>query len=339
MNKDFDNRHETEDDPITIESYLTDDDLTSSYSDTSEEMDDLTDGSYNRMDYDDESDVLTDDQAGEFNEETSTRTVPKQKSGAGNFLQYLSPVLFVFVLLFNYLSAAGSIFPNTQAEINDQYTNLLSPAGFSFSIWTLIYLGVVLTLVVKYIKGNNEGFLKEYKKLEPFNWAWMILNIGWVLTFSFDQIAASTFLIVLYTMAVGYLSYKVTSTPELSKNPLLLKWPIGLHFGWLIVATFANLTLTLVNYGLDGVGFAGVTWTVVAMLFIILAALYFFRTHENIAIFLPSLWALIGILVKQSPNSDFPFASTTVFVLSVVLLIAGVALAAISIFQRYQENN
>lgn len=348
MNEEFDNRQKVNDEPITIESDLTDEEIESSYHDRSEEMDDLTtdpNEPYTRMDNDDDSDIFTEDQTDEpygvydKEDDLNLPTDPEQKkAGSRNFLQFLSPILFILVLLINYLSATGRTFPNTQAEINDQYTNLLSPAGFSFSIWSVIYLGVALTLAVRYIKGNDQRFLKEYKKLEPFNWAWMILNIGWIITFTYDQLAVSTFLIVLYAMALGYLSFKVTSTPALHDALLLLKWPIGLHFGWLIVAAFPNLTTVFVKYGLDGVGMAGVAWTVVAMILIILASLYFFRTHENIAIFLPALWALIGILVKQSPNSDFPFASTTVFILSIILLIGGVGLAAISIFQRYQER-
>src|SRR5699024_7883620 len=82
----------------------------------------------------------------------------QKKTGSTSFLQFLSPILFILVLLINYLSAAGRTFPNTQAEINDQYTNLLSPAGFSFSIWSVIYLGVALTLAVRYIKRNNKRF-------------------------------------------------------------------------------------------------------------------------------------------------------------------------------------
>lgn len=265
---------------------------------------------------------------------------PEEKSSKNgtSFLKFLGIILFVFVLLVNYLSAATDVFPNTQAEITDTYTNLLAPAGFTFSIWSVIYIGVGITLAAKFINKNNPEFIEEYQKLQPFQWAWMILNIGWIFTFVYDQIAISSFLIVLYTLALGYLSYKVTSTPVLSANPLLLKWPIGLHFGWMIVATFANITTFLVKVGLRGTAFSGLLWTIVALILIVLASLYFFNTHRNVAIFIPTLWTLIGIMVKQSPTSSFPEASTTIFIFSIVLLVAGVGLASIYIFRRFQDR-
>lgn len=275
--------------------------------------------------------------------ETQTKHSDYQASShvsreSNSFFKFLGPVLFAIVLLVNYLSATATGFPSTQADITARYPDLLSPAGFTFSIWGIIYLGVAATLASRFLYTKDPEFSKEYKKIQPLNWAWMVLNIAWIFTFTYDQLAISTFIIVLYTLVLAFQSYMVSSTPALAKHLLMVKWPIGLHFGWLIVATFANLTTFLVQIGLNGTGASGVLWTVVAMILIILAALYFFRTHKNIAVFLPSLWALIGILVKQSPNSSYRQASTIVFVLSVVLLIAGVALAAIAIFQRFQKD-
>lgn len=328
---------------------VTDDQATTDRSDDFyDQLDETSEGSYNRDDYDDMSDVLGDEDYsdyeeydGGFEDQTAAETdtsVSSEKTG-NQVLKFLGPVLFIVVLVVNYLSAMGGPgFPNTQAEITARHANLLAPAGFTFSIWGLIYLGVAATLLSRFIYSKDAEFIQEYKKLQPFNWVWMVLNIAWVFTFSYDQLGISTFIIVLYTLALAYQSYKVSNTPVLNKHKLMLKWPIGLHFGWLIAATFANLTVFLVQVGLNGTGAAGILWTLVAMILIVLAALYFFRTHENIAIFLPALWTLIGILVQQSPSSSFQYASTIVFIVSVIFFVAGVGLAAISIFQRYQHK-
>ncbi len=234
--------------------------------DVYDEMDGDTDGSYNRGDYDNQSDVLADDSEVDNEVDNTTETKKSNKQQRYKLTTFLGPILFALVLLVNYLSSSGEFFPNTQSEITDRYTDLLSPAGFTFSIWSVIYIGVAITLASKFINSKNPEFVAEYKKIQPLNWLWMILNIAWIFTFAYEQLALSTFLIVLYTLTLGYLSYKVTSTPVLNENPLLLKWPIGLHFGWLIVATFPNLTTFLVSVGLDGTGMAGVIWAVVAMM-------------------------------------------------------------------------
>lgn len=343
---------------------LTDSGTTSDRDDFYNQVDQENDSAYNRSDYDDLSDVKSDrvddtDYDGNYTEvyeepdmasdsysdrspETRTEQSDYQASSQANkesntFLKFLGPILFAIVLLVNYLSGTGTGFPNTQADITARYPDLLSPAGFTFSIWGLIYLGVAASLATRFLYNKDPEFNREYKKIQPLNWAWMVLNIAWIFTFTYDQLGISSFIIVLYTLVLAVQSYMVSSTPALAKHKLMLKWPIGLHFGWLIIATFANITTFLVQMGLNGTGGAGILWTVVAMVLIVLTALYFFKTHENIAIFLPSLWALIGILVKQSPTSNYPEASTIVFSLSVVLFVAGVALAAIAIFQRFQK--
>src|SRR5699024_3866239 len=98
----------------------------SSYHDRSEEKDDLTtepNEPYTRMDNDDDSNILTEDQTDEpygVYDKEDDPTLPadpeQKKAGSTSFLQFLSPILFILVLLINYLSATGRTFPNTQAE-------------------------------------------------------------------------------------------------------------------------------------------------------------------------------------------------------------------------------
>ncbi len=55
----------------------------------------------------------------------------------------LAICMFIVTIALNYLAAFGILFPYTQQEISDLHGNLLAPAGFTFSIWGIIYIGVV----------------------------------------------------------------------------------------------------------------------------------------------------------------------------------------------------
>ena len=53
-------------------------------------------------------------------------------------------VAFAIVILFNALSSALPINDQTMPEISAKYPSLFTPAGFTFSIWGVIYLALLV---------------------------------------------------------------------------------------------------------------------------------------------------------------------------------------------------
>lgn len=58
---------------------------------------------------------------------------------------------FVLTAIFNALAGSGagvgSIFESTVGNISDKYDLYITPAGFTFSIWSVIYLWIALMLL------------------------------------------------------------------------------------------------------------------------------------------------------------------------------------------------
>ena len=58
---------------------------------------------------------------------------------------------FVMTAIFNALAGSGagvgSIFESTVGNISDKYDLYITPAGFTFSIWSVIYLWIALILL------------------------------------------------------------------------------------------------------------------------------------------------------------------------------------------------
>ena len=61
-------------------------------------------------------------------------------------------VTFALAILFNGLAGSGAgvpgIFSNTVGDISDIFELFITPAGFAFSIWTVIYAWLALSLVI-----------------------------------------------------------------------------------------------------------------------------------------------------------------------------------------------
>ena len=243
-------------------------------------------------------------------------------------LKWAVPGLFLIVLLVNYLTSFGIMAPYTQAEVSALYPNLFAPANFTFSIWAVIYVGVIASLSLNFsFFSVPETLEKGYQQLiQPYFVEWMFFNILWNIAWTNNQILIALLAIVLYTRRLLQLMTLISGTPLLRQKPWLLKYPIGLHTGWLIAATFANLTTYVVSVGIDGVGTIGFWWAVAMMAASLATVTYFYGKYGNEAVMLPVLWALIGLIVQHNPGSDFAYASETLAWVATVFFLIGVSL-------------
>ena len=66
-------------------------------------------------------------------------------------------IAFILTLFINALGSLGYINGMSQKAISDKYHTLITPAPFTFSIWGLIYLLVLFSLIMMIIKE------KEYR--------------------------------------------------------------------------------------------------------------------------------------------------------------------------------
>lgn len=255
------------------------------------------------------------------------------------YYRWATPVLYILLLLLNYLSASGVILPATQAEVSDKYVNLFAPSGITFSIWAVIYLGMAATISIEFIRPNGDHFKTYYRQLiQPRMIEWMALNIVWIISWSNEWILASLIAILLYTSRLMKTVAAISATPALRENPWLLKYPMGLHFGWLIVASMANLTTYTVSQGVDLTGLLGIIWAIIMMVIVIALTAYYYTKFGNEMIMPVALWALVGIFIQHSPMSTFEYKEVAVMYISAVLfVISTVGYVQLNRLQREQR--
>lgn len=233
---------------------------------------------------------------------------------------------FIVVLLINYLISAGIIFPATQAEVSAEYVNLFTPANFTFSIWGLIFVGMAVSISIGFTRRQGDSLGDHYRQLvTPFFIEALFYNLLWNILWSYGYVLLALLVILLYTRTLLRLMMTISGTPALRQSPWLLKYPVGLHTGWLIVASFTNLTVYAVSIGLDGLGNFAVWWTLAMMLVVLASVAFYYAKYGNVVVTVPALWALVGIMVQHSASSNFAHASSIIFWSALVLLGLGVA--------------
>jgi hypothetical protein len=218
------------------------------------------------------------------------------------FLASLHLLVLLALIFWNYYSNTGVVNNNTVGSISDNLDNLFTPAGYAFAIWGIIYLGLLALGVYMVIRafignGNNEFIAKAaptliLAHLGNATWLWF-----WLKEETGVSVIVMLFILTMLILTVIRLNMERWDAPL--KFMALVWWPIDLYFGWISVATIANISAYLSKLNWTG-GISEVTWTVIMIAIATLLALFmvFSRNmREYAAVF---IWALIAIAVRHS---------------------------------------
>jgi hypothetical protein len=211
-------------------------------------------------------------------------------------LKILSIAAFIGVLAVNYLANALPINGVTSADISNKYFNQFAPAGITFSIWGIIYLLIIGTIIWQFkLVGKSIDTLNKWFIANS------LLNATWLFAWHYDILPLTLVLMlgILYTLV----QINITITDELP-DTLSAKWlpksAFGVYLGWICIATIANFTTFLVSVNFNKFGLTDTFWTgAVIGIGSITAAMLVVR-FKNIYIGLAVIWALAGIIIRQN---------------------------------------
>lgn len=224
----------------------------------------------------------------------------KNKSKLTLCLKILVPIFTLAMIIINIVATSLPLNGLTTKDISDKYLNMFVPQGYTFMIWGLIYIFMILFSIYQL------ELLKPSKGLERFNLVRClyilacILNIAWLLSFHYEIILLSTFIILglLITLLVIY--SKIRNLYFTKLGNVMVRIGFSLYLGWIIVATVANISTTLVFYNWNMFNAPEEMWmdliTIVAVAILFMTAIRYNDFILNVV----TIWSLIGILVKQS---------------------------------------
>jgi hypothetical protein len=212
-------------------------------------------------------------------------------------LPWLNLAALVVMLAVNALANALPINGLTTGGISDRYSVLVTPAGYVFGIWGLIYLLLVAYVVYQLLPaGRKRGDLG----------AWFIVgciaNTLWLILWHYLRISWTLPVMValLGSLIVIYLRIHQPGDAVTPATRWLVRVPFSVYLGWITVATIANVTAALHACNWGGWGIAPETWAPVMLVVAMAAAATMAWRHRDLAYGLVIVWALTGIAVRQS---------------------------------------
>lgn len=209
--------------------------------------------------------------------------------------KYINLVFLAGVLAMNYLANALPINGKNTGELSDQYPNLFVPAGLTFSIWGVIYL-LLIGCLVSLLSRRRE------KTEAAIGW-WFVLNgafnAAWILAWHYEYVGVSLLIMLGLLVSLAYINQSLSGSDD-----LLARLTFGIYFGWICIATIANVTTLLVDYSWRGAWWSESVWTIVMILVGAGVVMGVIRKVNNPFLALAVCWAFLGIILKR--NGDYP---------------------------------
>jgi translocator protein len=212
---------------------------------------------------------------------------------------YINIGMLVLVLVMNYLSNAIPFNGLTQGDLSELNPVLITPAPYVFSIWGLIYLGLIAFVIYQALPQYRETpIVKAVGILFALN---SLFNIAWLFVWHYQLIGWSMIfmLLILLSLILIYLRIGAVTTEKTIYDRLLVKYPFSLYLGWISAAAIVNLNVLLYNIGWLGLGAGGVFFTMLMIVVALLVALAVFYVRQDYVYAAVFVWALIGIGVRH----------------------------------------
>lgn len=236
-------------------------------------------------------------------------------------------VSYLFMIITNTLANVLRFNGNTTKDISDLYKNYFTPAPITFTIWLVIYilLGIyVFQMLSK--KYENKADRRLYDFIGIMFSVSSIINGIWIVFWHFNEIATT---VVLMLALLIILAIIVVTLKKKAPQNLLVRIPFSVYFGWITIATIANIVVFLVQLGWNQFGLPETVWTVIILIVGLLITCFTSVINSDFFYLLVTLWAYVGILIEQTSktgwNGSHPLIIGTlcgcIIIIVIVLLI------------------
>lgn len=243
-------------------------------------------------------------------------------------LQIANGISILATIAINYPSNTGIFNGNTVKNVSDKYHNYFTPAGYAFSIWGLIYfglLGFVFYTGGSLFKKSQDDNALENDVVLKIGWWFVISCIGnsfWIIAwlYGFLGITVILMLIVLFSLLKIIINIRMELDFHPIKKYLFIFWPFAIYAGWITVALIADIAAWLTKLDWNGLGISQITWTIIMIVVAGLINVFMVWTRNLREYGLVGIWALVAIAVSN--QHEVKLIAYACFIVAAIILIS-----------------
>lgn len=213
-------------------------------------------------------------------------------------IRWLVVIAIAATIIVNVLANSLPINGLNTGEISDRFDIFFVPAGYVFSIWFLIYVGLIAYAVYQILPDNQENSRLDRAA------GWVLLasaaNIAWVfcwhyLLFGWSLVAMT---ILLLSLIMVYTQLGIGRDEVSASEFWFVRVPFSIYLGWISVATIANVTQVLFVFDWGGWGISEEIWTAIMLAVATILGWIMALNRRDIPYLLVLIWAFTGIALK-----------------------------------------
>ena len=167
-------------------------------------------------------------------------------------MKWINILAFVLTVIVNGLAGSTTILGGKfTAEISDVNPTLITPAGYVFSIWGIIYILLGVFVVFQALPSQQgQAFQKKIGWLFALS---SLLNIVWLFLWQFEYLVFSVVLmfLLLASLILIYLRLDIGISKVTMREKLAVNLPFSVYLGWITIASIANVSVTMVSLNWD----------------------------------------------------------------------------------------
>jgi hypothetical protein len=252
-----------------------------------------------------------------------------------NLLSYIANVGVTYGV-----GVAGLFGLQTNTVVSAKYPTLVTPAGYAFAIWGIIFLMQGIWVVQQFITcipgvGRRLSYTDKIVAVR-LNYLFVVLaQVMWTITFANEWIMPSAIVMLVLLWNLGVIVFSqlkpLNDIPWYSN--FLTKFPFHIHFGWIFVAAIVNINVALTSADdvvsttirFYGGAIGGLTVLVLASMLMILGAGFYFVIPAV------AVWGLLAVYAADQSSLANDYTADQLMIvrngaLGSAILIAVVAL-------------
>lgn len=257
-------------------------------------------------------------------------------------LKWLNLIAFIIMIAVN---VAANIIPlngYTTGAVSSKYPNLFAPANFTFTIWGLIYVLMLVFLLSQIGSPNSHIGIPISTLIGPWFITSCVANVLWIFSWHYDYIGISLAMIFLLLLSLIVINSRIDTAYFDSMRANIARFGFRIYLGWICAAALANTSVLLAKQGWEQYGLLEIFWTIIAILTGTVIGIWFIALSKRNASAAAIIWAYGGILMKHLSKNGYHAqygAIIVVLIISIAILLFFLKIFALPVKTKLNEKS
>jgi|TARA_B110000093_G_scaffold181826_1_gene226807 benzodiazapine receptor len=233
----------------------------------------------------------------------------------------ISFVGLILLLTLYIMTLNGFFGPHPIGTTSTSTRPLIVPKGFAFSIWGLIYTGLIAFPIYQFIKKKEHPKWCSLRVWYSLN---VVLNGLWLVCASYDWLWITVIIILMMLFSLIKIDHQIRTMKNegVEINYWIESFVFSIYFGWVTLATVLNIAAALKFYDWDAWGIPELYWSLIILSITVVIIIKLFRSYHDQAFMTVGIWAFFALALRHWERLPMlAYFSLGIIMIFIILLI------------------